>query len=250
MPTSHVFPLSFSCDSLAACADRLVETFGFYIDSQDLPRLNLSPERLELLTKEFKPLWVNFNDEEWLRRSLAGKQQGIIKACQPKPGLRIIDATAGWGRDAAILTYCGANVLMLERHPVMAALLQDALMRFKPSAKQGQLSLLYSNAVDYLQALSDQDFPDLIYIDPMHPERQKTALVKKDMQILQHLIGPDKDAQSLIQLAKNRAKKRVVVKWPQYEPALLPAQRSISGKTVRFDIYSINSPHHDLKSSS
>lgn len=205
-----------------------------------MPRLNLSLERLELLVEGFKPLWVNFNDLKWLRRSLAGKQQGLIKACQPQPCMRIIDATAGWGRDAAILAHCGAEVLMLERHPIMAALLQDALMHFHPSAKQGALSLLYGNTVDYLQSLTPADFPDVIYIDPMHPVRQKSALVKKDMQVLQHLIGPDMDAAILIQLAQQRTKKRVVVKWPQHEPSLLRAPNSISGKTVRFDIYHAN----------
>ena len=34
-----------------------------------------------------------------------------------------------------------------------------------------------------------------------------------------------------------RLKQKVVVKWPQKNKALLPADYSIEGKTVRFDIF-------------
>ena len=79
----------------------------------------------------------------------------------------------------------------------------------------------------------------MIYIDPMHPLRQKSALVKKDMQALQQLIGADEDAYELIQLAIARARQRVVVKWPQHLQPLLPPTLNICGKTVRFDVYHV-----------
>jgi len=85
--------------------------------------------------------------------------------------------------------------------------------------------------------LSTGHYPDVIYIDPMHPNRQKAALVKKDLQVLQQLIGADEDVLALIHLATTRALQKVVVKWPQQLPALLKPCTSITGKTVRFDIY-------------
>lgn len=71
----------------------------------------------------------------------------------------------------------------------------------------------------------------------MHPERSKSALVKKEMQVLQQLIGVDYDAMELIKRSLSHVKSRVVVKWPQKVKPLLPPDASIDGKTVRFDIY-------------
>jgi 16S rRNA (guanine1516-N2)-methyltransferase len=71
----------------------------------------------------------------------------------------------------------------------------------------------------------------------MHPQRNKSALVKKDMQALQQMIGADDDASELIKLASTRVKQRVVVKWPQKVQSLVLADACIEGKTVRFDIY-------------
>ncbi|WBV72116.1 class I SAM-dependent methyltransferase [Legionella pneumophila] len=142
------------------------------------------------------------------------------------------------GKDAAILATFGADVLMLERHPVMAALLTDALSRRNEADIQKMcLSLIASDAISFLHSLQEKDYPDIIYIDPMHPERNKSALVKKEMQVLQQLIGTDHDAMELIELSLSHVKSRVVVKWPQKVKPLLPPDASIDGKTVRFDIY-------------
>jgi 16S rRNA (guanine1516-N2)-methyltransferase len=173
----------------------------------------------------------------WQKRRDAGKKQGLIKACKPTKGLRILDATAGWARDAVILASFGAHVTLLERHPIMVALIEDALQRLGASSPLASLlSLCAVDAKVYLKTLTS-DLPDVIYIDPMHPQRQKSALVKKDMQTLKALIGTDEDTAELIHTALHRAKQRVVVKWPQHVPALVKPSISIPGKTVRFDIY-------------
>ena len=184
----------------------------------------------------FLPLSVDFSRQTVQKRRDAGKKQGLVRACKPTQGMRIIDATAGWGRDAAVLASFGAVVLMLERQPMMAALLADGLARHS-SNENFKLSLLYTDAKHYLMTLAEADYPDVIYIDPMHPTRQKSALVKKDMQALQQLIGSDDDVSALLQLAMKRTSNRVVVKWPQRLPALLNPDLSVRGKTVRFDIY-------------
>lgn len=228
-------PIGFATDDLLARAQALALEYHFLLDNQALPRLNVTADKLELLIEGFSPLFVDFNSNTLQRRRDAGKQQGLVRACKPAPGLRILDVTAGWGRDAAVLAGLGADVLMLERQPVMAALLADALQRLSP--KPLTLRLLHVDAISYLQNIMEPDYPDVIYIDPMHPERQKSALVKKDMQALQRLFGPDLDALKLIELAIQRVKKRVVVKWPQRLPPLLRPQNSIVGKTVRFDLY-------------
>jgi len=205
---------------------------------QNLPRLSVTPDKLVLLVEGSGPLFVDFDSKNLSRRRAAGKAQGLIRACRPREGLRIVDATAGWGRDAALLASFGADVVMVERQPMMAALLADGLSRLKNNSLK--LSLVASDAMEYLKTLLPAECPEVIYIDPMHPVRQKSALVKKDMQALQQLIGTDQDALLLIQQALVCACERVVVKWPQRLPSLIKPSYSLEGKTVRFDVYTQN----------
>ena len=230
--------VGFAEESLRSEAEALASTLNLPVDNQFMPRLSVTSERLIVQVKGFSPLFADFNSRTLLRRREAGKAQGLIKACRPRPGLRIVDATAGWGRDAALLASFGAEVIMVERQPVMAALLADALKHLDATVGVAlNLSLVSADAVSYLQSLAPADYPDVIYIDPMHPARQKSALVKKDMQVLQQLIGADLDALALLQQALRFARQRVIVKWPQQLPPLLPTSHSIQGKTVRFDSY-------------
>jgi 16S rRNA (guanine1516-N2)-methyltransferase len=219
-------------------AQSLAETLQYRLDKDANPCLYVGIDKLALKIPGFSLLSADFSISTWLKRKSEGKKQGLVRACKPGPGIKIIDATAGWGRDAAVLASFGAEVLMLERHPVMAYLLEDALLhRAEQDKKQLQLSLVPSDAHSFLCNLDPDAYPDVIYIDPMHPERNKSALVKKDMQALQQMIGADQDALELIKMAMTRVKQRVVVKWPQKVNALLRADASIEGKTVRFDIY-------------
>ena len=233
-----VLAVGYEHEGLRDKAQALAQQLNFVLDKDANPCLFLTDAKLTLKIDKFSLLFPEFEAAFWQKRKQEGKKQGLVRACKPAPGLKIIDATAGWGRAAAVLASLGAQVLMLERHPVMAALLADALL---PRAEHHQqplpLALHAGDASAYLSALTEQDYPDVIYIDPMHPERSKAALVKKDLQALQQMIGADEDALALIQLAITRAKLRVVVKWPQKTKALLPANACIEGKTVRFDIY-------------
>ena len=232
---SVIQSVGFDDEALRTEADELARILKLPINNQVFPRLSITADRLVLLIQGYAPLYADFNSKTLLRRREAGKAQGIIRACRPRAGLRIIDATAGWGRDAALLASFGADVVMIERQPIVAALLADALSRLHtPDLK---LSLMCADAIEYLESLSTDVRPDVIYIDPMHPIRQKSALVKKDMQVLQQLIGADGDASTLIQKALPIARQRVVVKWPQRIAPLILPSHSIDGKTVRFDVY-------------
>ena len=204
------------------------------LDLQMLPRLCLSLSKLSLILENFSPLFVDLSPYGQKSR-LKWKNQALVRACKPRLGMKIVDATPGWGRDAVILSSFGAEVLMVERNAVMAALLADGISR-RGGVNTPSLNLLAMDAKDYLRNLSASDCPDLIYLDPMHPMRRNSALVKKDMQALQQLIGVDYDAYELLALAITRAA-RVVLKWPQHLAPLLPPDRSIGTDTVRFDIY-------------
>ena len=235
---SFIASIGYENDTLQDKARLLAERLNYLLDKDANPCLFVTAEKLALKIPGFSLLFADFALASWSQRRAEGKAQGLVRACKPTKGLKIIDATAGWGRDAAILASFGAEVTMLERHPVMAALLADALeQRDTLDKEKMQLSLRETDAYSYLAQVTKEDYPDVIYIDPMHPERSKSALVKKDLQALQQMIGADHDALELIKLAMTRVKQRVVVKWPQRAKSLLPANSCIEGKTVRFDIY-------------
>lgn len=229
----------YESEELKERALALAAQLNLQVQQDCLEGLFLSREGLGLKMAAFNLLLADFSPSTWSKRKNEGKKQGLIRACKPASGVKIIDATAGWGRDSAILASFGAEVLMIERNAIMASLLADALERRAAlEQEQMKLSLHHGDALSYLSGLAPEDYPDIIYIDPMHPSRTKAALVKKEMQVLQDLIGPDEDALELIQMARQRTKIKVVVKWPQKTPALLPTSTCIAGKTIRFDIYS------------
>ena len=182
-----------------------------------------------------------------------GRNEAIAKAIgiKGKDSLSVIDCTAGMGVDSFIMASVGADVLMLERSPIIAALLDDALFRFAAELDplHEKLKLVQSDASEYLQNVfntdsthSDSNIPDVIYIDPMFPHKKKSALVKKEMQAFQMLLGPDQDSEDLLSAALKVNPKRVVVKRPNEAPELVnkqgrSASMAIRSKKHRFDVY-------------
>lgn len=153
---------------------------------------------------------------------------------------RVLDAGAGLGRDGMVIAAAGAQVLMCERSPVMAALLADGLARAAADAKLGpmareRLALHFGDAREILAA-HGAEFA-AVYFDPMFPERAKAALVKKEMRLARLISGDDADAAEILALARAIAP-LVVVKRPLHAPALAPgARRSVNGTRVRYDVY-------------
>lgn len=175
-----------------------------------------------------------------------GRGQALTKAIGMKHGINptVVDATAGLGRDAFILASLGAQVTMVERSPILAALLEDGLQRLANESELSdcaQLQLVHANAIEWLQQQSKKNIrPEVVYLDPMYPHRSKSALVKKEMRVLRALVGDDDDAGLLLQAARQCATKRVVVKRPKGAPQVGNGKPSgnVQSKNTRYDIYS------------
>jgi 16S rRNA (guanine1516-N2)-methyltransferase len=170
-----------------------------------------------------------------------GKNELIAKAVGIKSSQKIavFDATAGLGRDAFILATLGCDVLMCERSPVVYELLRDALARageFEWFQKLS-LKLIHADATAYLSTMDHR--PDVIYIDPMYPPKNKSALPKKEMILLREIVGDDLDSVKLLAVALRVAKKRVVVKRARLAPTISDQKPSFvyEGKSSRFDVY-------------
>lgn len=236
---------------------QLTERWGL-THSEDSPfALVLTAQQLELRKLDEPKLGAIFVDlvsgaVAHRRKFGGGKGQAIAKAAGLNKGTTptILDGTAGLGRDAFVLASLGCKVQMVERHPVVAALLDDGLERAKQDAEIGQwvserMSLIHASSLNALSDLAnDADFvkPDVVYLDPMypHPEsKKKSALVKKEMRVFQSLVGPDLDADGLLEPALALATKRVVVKRPDYANWLNERKPSmaIETKKNRFDVY-------------
>lgn len=191
-----------------------------------------------------------------------GQGQGKGPSKQQGKPLHIVDATAGLAADSFVLASLGAHVHMLERSPVLSLMIEDALdvarsftsTEVSTSENQQLMQILNRMSVaniDSVQWLSQQPNQgcEVIYLDPMFPERRKKAAVKKEMQVLQLLLNDGvqteserlDEERSLLELSLSKAIYRVAVKRPRLAPPLPgPAPGySLEGKSIRFDIYPI-----------
>lgn len=179
------------------------------------------------------------------RRFGGGRGQSIARACGLKSGKtpNIVDATAGLGRDAFVLASLGCEVQLFERSPLVSILLADALERARACTETrhiaDRMQLMEQDARTGLIRQAQQGRAETIYLDPMFPQRRKSAAVKKEMRCFQRIVGDDEDSAGLLETALNCGAQRVVVKRPAKSPALAAREPDavIAGKTTRFDLY-------------
>lgn len=176
-------------------------------------------------------------------RSGEGRGQPLAKAAGFTSGITpdIVDATAGLGRDAFFLASLGARVTLIERSADMHALLAEGLERARAEGGRyaetvARMTLVNGDSCDLLPKLS----PQVVLVDPMHPPRDKTALVKKEMRLIRDIVGTDSDSAKLMQIALESAQYRVVLKWPlRGEPmeGIRKPSHQIVGKSTRYDVF-------------
>ena len=201
-----------------------------------------------LAAEEKTVINVNFSSGSSSHRRVygGGKNQALGKAIGLNKNANpyVLDATAGLGKDAFVLASLGCSVKMVERSAIVGALLQDGLTRGLGNSDIAKLvknmSLIVADSIEYMQSDSLlNDPPDVVYLDPMYPERKKSAKVKKEMQTLQQLLGRGDDLESLLDAALACATKRVVVKRPKGAGPLSSrvSTHTIESKKTRYDIY-------------
>jgi len=171
------------------------------------------------------------------RRQPLARAVGLTAGSSPK----IVDATAGLGRDAFLLASLGAEVTLIERSQTMHRLLAEGMEHAstvggKVAEVVRRMTLIYGDARSLLPEIA----PQVVLVDPMHPPRKNTALVKKEMRLIREVVGVDEDAEELMRVAISSARNRVVLKWPQRADAmaLLPRPSyQIAGKSTRYDVF-------------
>ena len=175
-----------------------------------------------------------------------GRGQHLPKAIGMKGGQSptIIDATAGLGRDAFLLASLGLQVTLIERSDIIHELLAAGMEVARQAGGQhkdiiDRMTLIHGDSIailPYMQA-------DVVLVDPMHPPRQKSALVKGEMRAIRDIVGVDEDQHLLVETALAMATKRVVLKWPAKATPLAglrPTSHQIIGKSIRYDVFMIS----------
>ena len=174
--------------------------------------------------------------------SYPAAKQGAFNQAIGKKTNTILDATGGWGGDALLMCAQGYTVTILERNPIMALLLEDAMLRLSETnwVIENQIvspKVINIDAIDYFKN-NDVRY-DCVYLDPMFPpKRKKSAATNKNMQLLHWLIGEDVDAENLADKVIASNCSRLVVKRPNYaEPLLDEPSVQFSSKLVHYDVY-------------
>lgn len=226
-------------------AVRLREKFGNgAAAAEDVPVLRLDEHGLSLavgdqvLRGDFTRMLPRIRGG---RMSLSGEL--LVRAARIKgvDAPVVIDATAGLGEDSLLLAAAGAHVILFERNPVIFELLRDAWMRAAeiPELRDivARMEIRHEDSVTAMAALDVS--PDVILLDPMFPARQKSALVKKKLQVIQKLESPCDDERQLLLTAMRAGPKKLIVKRPPKGPYLanIRPDHAIEGKAVRFDCF-------------
>ncbi len=226
-----------------------------------LPRIKPGKLQTELLVKAAKIKHKEPLSDSGIQ-SKNNIEQSKVTNERSLPAIPIaIDATAGLGQDSFLLAAAGFSVYMFEQDPIIAALLEDALNRAQSDPALAniveRMHLFTEDSISALQRLSislSQDKqipqtsdsqpyltvkPDVIYLDPMFPERTKSAAVKKKFQLLHHLEHPCENEEELLGAAMNIQPRKIVVK--RMAKGLFLAGKkpsySIKGKSIRYDCY-------------
>lgn len=187
--------------------------------------------------KDKHHVFVDFNSKQLKFRSDAHlNAELIIKAVlgKKKQPLKIMDCTAGFGKDSYLMSLTGSKIIAYENNSLMYALLKDGLNR----ADIANISL---HKIDALREIKTTDC-DVIYIDPMYPATKKSAKNNKQMMFLQTFVGHQAQmAEELFIQAKQSAAKKIVIKRPVKAGYVLDKKPTsqIMGKAARFDIYAL-----------
>ena len=201
-------------------------------------KLNFHSAQLGHMSFDFKETYTYHQRQNYaLSREPLARALGIKGENKPF----VWDTTCGTGKDSLLIKYFGSKLRSFERHPAIYLLLIDAQRRYDLD-----FEIVFADASQFLSNLSnfsEELRPDVIYYDPMYPEKsgsKKSALPRKEMRIFKDMVGEDLDSKEFLEWALSVAKKRVVVKRSLSAPLIKEnPTASYKGKSTRYDMYKI-----------
>ncbi|MBR5721039.1 MAG: class I SAM-dependent methyltransferase, partial [Clostridia bacterium] len=246
-------------NSLFPEASRIADRIGSYAQikkNSDVRHLSLflDGEKLFLtdgnvkVCADFSTLKKRLNEKKE-----AGNSESIVKAAKIKKtsrGLTVFDATAGFGEDSFILAAAGFRTVLFEKNKIIFEMLRNAYERGKKDGDIAcildRMSVNYGDSIDVLK--SSEITPDIVFLDPMFPERRKNGKIKKKFQLLQQLEYPCEDENELLQAAINVKPQKIIIKRPENGDFLaeINPSYSIKGDTIRYDCIVLANEHTEI----
>lgn len=203
-------------------------------DFAQIEKIDMQSDCPVIYDKNANKFSIDFSNTKNYSKKKGGiKSELISKAMGAgRYGKRILDLSAGLAIDSVFLAQLGYTVTAVERNPLIFLCLENAA-KLQPNL---DVKFIFGGASEVLKALSAE--VDVIYFDPMFPEKTKSALPKQEMVFFKNLVGDDSDAADVLEAALNLKNiKRVVVKRPLKAEALIKTAAHIKGKLIRFDLY-------------
>ncbi|MEE4361304.1 MAG: class I SAM-dependent methyltransferase [Pseudomonadales bacterium] len=198
-------------------------------------------------------LCLSFLDGRMGWRGSRPHQELLVRACGVRTAtgsqpLRILDGTGGLGGDSWLLAAAGAEVRCLEQHPVLVALIADALERARAVAPSivARVQLQCADSAAVLDSMTADQDPavDVVYLDPMYPARRKAALGDGRLRLIAALLAADgvsiEDGvgDRLLAAALQSPVRRIVLKRPlRAERSAVASSHRLEGRSTRFDVW-------------
>lgn len=210
-------------------------------DFQQVKKIDLTGVAPVIFDLEGNKFSIDFNSDKrnYHKKKASIKKEIIGRALGAgRYGLKVLDLSAGLGIDAIFVAQLGFQVTAIERNPLIFLALNEAVEKIESDL---QVHFVFDSAQNYLN--SSKNEVDVIYFDPMFPDKKKSALPRQEMVFFKNLVGNDSDADDVLALAlKMKKAQRVVVKRPMKAPNIFKKPESkIEGKLIRFDIYGVQS---------
>jgi len=199
-------------------------------------RLEDKQDSLYLYTGEGRPFTLDFAKFKNL-----SKIQPLAKAigCKSYKKIKVLDLTAGWGKDAFLLAGLSYKVTAIESNPIVFAFLNRALNKHVKAMPS--LKFVLDDSLNYLKNIKQEERPDVIYIDPMFGDVKK-SLSTKPLRILKQLAGETTSIEILFRASINKALDCIVVKRYKHHKSLSigALMSTFSGRSVCYDVFA---PH-------
>jgi 16S rRNA (guanine1516-N2)-methyltransferase len=218
-------------------------------DFSQIEKIDLGGLTPVIYDKKKNKFSIDFVEDKknYHKNKLSIKNEMLSKALGAgKHGLHVLDLSAGLATDAVFLAQLGYEVTAVERNALIYLCLQDALKNLQQYENENLISeekrlKLQFRFADAESFLKEKKFKaDVIYFDPMFPEKGKSALPRQEMVFFKGLVGADEDAAEVLRAALKASVKRVAVKRSLKAPVLAEKPSgSLKGKLVRFDIYGV-----------
>ena len=227
-----VFAVSRNADDQAA---KIAHQLGATLETSEsgLSGLVLEVGEAKLALRDYdRPRTRSFFVDSQIQRRVVSSRDLLGRALGPK-STTIIDATAGFGGDSFDFLRRGKRVFAVERISLIVFLLKDAVAKIEDSDERKRISVLEAAAQDIIPSLP------VIFLDPMFEDVEKrSAKPRKAQQLLRLIAGPSSDSDSLLEVARQHAKQRVVVKRPRLSSSLgVEPDHCFMGKSIRYDVY-------------